>query len=104
MIPPPSYAATVWLSGQTLNVAMESPVPDARGNMVCFPADEYGIKCLLQVLREREKVRSARTIGHKSEPTQYDLDAIYRAMKQNSAKPQPKLPANIMGLLRKNND
>lgn len=103
-IPPPSYAATVWLVGPNLNVHFESP-NSATGHTVTIPATPLGMTGLLRILRERE-MSGPSTIGHKSDPTQADLSAMLRAMATAPARePRPvsKLSPAVLAKLRKVN-
>lgn len=80
--PPPAYAATVWLNGETLNVAFEGTGPNGQGHSIALPDDERGVRQLLAILRERRRALTTRdlTIGKPSAPVQYDIDEIIRRL------------------------
>jgi len=92
--PPPSNAVTLWLTGDTIHVAIPPSAGTDRGHTVHLAANEFGIKNLLVILRHREVARSAPKLGFAGAPTQYDLETIARAM----AKPRRNLQPPTSGL------
>lgn len=92
--PPPSNAVTLWLTGDTIHVAIPPSAGTDRGHTVHLAANEFGIKNLLVILRHREVARSAPKLGFAGAPTQYDLETIARAM----ARPKPPSKASTLTL------
>ena len=97
--PPPSNAVTLWLTGDTIHVAIPPSAGTDRGHTVHLAANEFGIKNLLVILRHREVARSAPKLGFAGAPTQYDLETIARAMvKRPKAQPTPALTLDDLEL------
>lgn len=95
----PSSAPTIWAEGDTLYVQFQSPTTSASSR-IHLPVNEWGLKYLVQLLRERERT-GPQTIGHKSDPTQFDADAIIEALKRSRPAPAaPKIDLRALGLLK----
>ena len=89
--PPPSYAATIWLTPQGLRLALPAAYGEA-GHSIELPLHDGAWETLLSILRERARygndARAQRTIGLRASPVQYDIDAIMRAMAQGGQGPK----------------
>jgi hypothetical protein len=75
--PLPSYAASIWLDGETLWLSFPG---ERHGHSIHLSADEYGLRCALSILRERELAKSAPTINQPGAPTQALAQEMLRAM------------------------
>lgn len=84
--PPPSYACTVWLTGETLHAWFDGTGPSGQGHAVHFEASVAGLKALLVTLKERER-EGRRTIGHETDPTQADFEELIRKFSGKVTKP-----------------
>lgn len=101
LYPLPKFAAYIWLVGDRLMLGLPPSEAAERGHTVVIPlsrmettrpigewehehgtvdlsryAATVGFTTLLDVLRERERAGRVAPIGARSEPTQYQLDAI----------------------------
>jgi len=102
--PIPRYAASIWLAGENLMLGLPPSDGFERGHTVVIPlakcatsrpigewehdhntvdlsryAATVGFTTLLSVLAERERAgRISPCLGERSEPTQYNIDAILR--------------------------
>jgi hypothetical protein len=79
--PLPSYAASIWLDGETLWLAF--PSASGRGHKVYLSADQYGLTCALRILREREIHGGAAKLNEPSAPSQALLDMYANALLRN---------------------
>lgn len=81
--PLPPHAAYIWAVGDQLFIGFP-PTVGEKGHTVTVKADVNGLTWALTLLRERERQgRDALRIGRRTtEPTQYQLDAIIKAMKK----------------------
>jgi hypothetical protein len=87
MIPPPSHVAQVWLlTDETL--AVHFPCEGPHGHTIHLSGDVYGLTCLLQVLRERQK-EGPYTVGRESTPTQWQIDRAIRKIKLTTGEEAP---------------
>jgi hypothetical protein len=87
MIPPPSHVAQVWLlTDETL--AVHFPCEGPHGHTIHLSGDVYGLTCLLQVLRERQK-EGPYTVGRESTPTQWQIDRDIRRIKLTTGEAAP---------------
>ena len=92
--PIPSYAASIWLVGDTIWLGFPPLGDGVQSHSAPFPANERGLALLLSTLRERG--RGSLNIGLKGSPTRYQIerqlvqDAKYngllKAMKEAKAK------------------
>jgi hypothetical protein len=93
--PLPSYAAYIWHSGDSIRVLLPPTTSDDRSHTISLPIDRCGVVCndwgqplpnqrgwqaLLQTLRARSSQRESARVGTEAAPTQYDLDAVMRAI------------------------
>lgn len=80
--PLPVHAAYVWLEGDRIMLGFP-PSPDRQqGHSTSIPATGDGFRVMVNILREREKAGTAALrLGEKSEPTQFKIDEILKAMK-----------------------
>jgi hypothetical protein len=87
MIPPPSHVAQVWLlTDETL--AVHFPCEGPHGHTIHLSGDVYGLTCLLQVLRERQK-EGPYTVGRESTPTQWQIDRAIQKIKLTTGEAAP---------------
>lgn len=84
--PLPAHAAYIWAVGDQLFIGFP-PTVGEKGHTVTVKADANGLTWALTLLKERERQgRDSLRIGKRStEPTQYQLDAIIKAMKAGAA-------------------
>jgi hypothetical protein len=102
--PIPKFAAYIWLTGDSLAIGLPPGDEAERGHTVLIPlaklsalrpigdwehdhgtvdlsryAATVGFTTLIDLLRERERVgRVSPRLGERSEPTQYNIDALLR--------------------------
>lgn len=94
--PLPSYALSIWLSGDRLMLGVpgDDRVPNDRPHTLAIPLDRCGVEmndwgtsplatqrgwhALLETLRERAREGYIPKLGSKACPTQYNLDEIQR--------------------------
>lgn len=89
--PTPHYAASIWISGDKLMLAMPSTVPGSdKGHTAVLPATADGLSVVMSILKERSREGYRPTIGTKAAPPQYDIDAILRSMKKTTVPPSAK--------------
>ena len=69
--PIPSYAVYMWMVGDKLHVCFP-PSIGTRSHTAIFPGTAKGLELAIQMLRERK--RGQLTIGHKGEPTNYQVE------------------------------
>lgn len=91
--PPPSGAVTMWLAGDTIWVALPPSPGSDRGHTVHLSANEFGIKNLLVILRQRETLRASPKLGFAGAPTQYDLETVARALAKRPKAVTSSLPS-----------
>ncbi len=109
--PIPKFAANIWLAGDMLCIGLPPDSSHERGHTVRIPlsklsllrpageweqehnsvdlaryAGTVGFSVLLELLRERERQGRIQPIGNKSEPTQYDIDAILHRVTKYASK------------------
>lgn len=77
--PLPSYAVSMWVSGDDLWIAFPGQGPEARGHSVRLPASPAGLATAIKIMRERSHATDLR-LAQKGTPTQYDLEAISNYM------------------------
>lgn len=70
--PLPSYAVSVWVSGDDLMVAFPGTVTE-QGHTIKLPASANGLKAAVTIMRDRAAAESLR-IGNKGTPTQWDVE------------------------------
>lgn len=70
--PIPSYAAQIWVVGDTFWLAFPPTVADSRSHSVQFPVTEKGLQLAISILHEREK--SCLSISTKGAPTRYQVE------------------------------
>ena len=76
--PLPSYAASIWLEGDTVWLGLPG---ETRGHSVPVPATVEGLAQVLRILASREKAQRA-TIGTDAAPTRHMIEqAIARREK-----------------------
>jgi hypothetical protein len=88
--PLPKYAAYIWTVGDELFIGFP-PTVGEKGHTVRTKADAYGIGWAIHLLKARESSDHQHKlhIGHRpTEPCQYQLDAIIKAMKQHKSEPK----------------
>lgn len=108
LYPLPSYAASIYISGDQLHIGLEPLEEDGRGRQIIIPLDQCGIeptqpehKCeecghhqranrsvkstqrgwlaLLTLLRERAHLGHVSSISTPANPTQWNIDQILRS-------------------------
>jgi hypothetical protein len=99
--PVPAFAAYVWLAGDRLMVGLPPGAGHERGHTVALPlakceversimgavpARVAGWATLLDLLKQRERAGRIAPIGERSEPTQYQLDAVLANITRFAAK------------------
>ena len=81
--PLPSYAAYVWLKGDQLCLSLPSPEQGARAHQVQVPLNEAGLKCLVEILKGREREQT--WLSLKGAPTKRQIeDELKRDAKYNA--------------------
>lgn len=70
--PVPSYAANIWVTGNTLWLSFPPTVAEGHSHSVPFPCTEKGLSLAISVLHEREK--GCLKISNKSAPTRYQVE------------------------------
>lgn len=93
--PLPSYAVYAWFSGDSIRILLPPTNEDDRSHTVSIPIErceierndfgqtlptQRGWEALFKLLQNRASNREDTRIGTKSSPTQYDLDAVMRAI------------------------
>lgn len=91
--PLPSYAATIWLAGENICIALPSGasqkshtirIPVAKCSIETSEwgeplARQRGWMVLLDILKQRQQLREA-PIGTRAAPVQYDIEEMLRAI------------------------
>ena len=70
--PIPSYAAHIWLAGDTLWLGFPPLTEGGSSHSVPYPANERGITLIIETLRERRK--GERSLGSHGSPTKYQTE------------------------------
>lgn len=93
--PLPSYAAYIWMAGDSIRVLVPPTMNDDRSHTVSLPLDRCGVVCngwgqtlpnqrgweaLFKLLQSRSSQREDPKLGTPAAPTQYDLDMVMRAL------------------------
>ncbi len=87
--PLPSYAASIWLANDRIQVAF----PDERGgHTISLPEGPKGLEVLMTALRQRAMQTSARTLGLSGTPSQQEADHL----RMHSQSPDDRCPFCIM--------
>jgi hypothetical protein len=97
--PLPAHAAYIWAIGDEIYVGFP-PIQGDTGHTVHCKADAMGLEWVISLLKARMQSshHHARHIGHRpTEPTQYQLDAILRVMKQGKSV-EPKIDGSEIEL------
>lgn len=95
--PLPSYAASIWTAGDTIYLSLPPTFGTESGHTVHFPLSPSGWIAVNSILKAREAAeRSARTIGNKAAPVQYDIDKVLMSLAKTQARveklsPDPRL-------------
>lgn len=102
--PVPSYAASIWVTGDTLWLGFASPI-NGHAHSVPFPATDKGLKLAMTTLHEREKGRLL--ISQRGAPTRYEVeralhsDKRYNEMlKAMQEAKKPKLDPEVEALMK----
>ena len=98
--PAPSYAAMVWYTPEGIRIALPAALGET-GHSILLPLKEASWGVMLGILRERARFadeRSARTIGTRAAPVQYDIEAILRAMGSSAPTPHRIEPRRTLTL------
>lgn len=85
MIVPTSQSLTIWLAGDTIFAAVPPAPGHDRGHTIHVSADEFGLKNLLYVLRQRAMAREEK-IGSPGAPTQYVLEQWAKPLQAKAPK------------------
>ena len=102
----PASALTVWKSGDKLHLQFASPTRAGLTHSIELNFTQHGLTALGQILSDRERSGPS-TIGHKSDPTQADANALLASLtkfhktKAPREPAAPKLALNILNLLQK---
>lgn len=88
MIVPTSQSLTIWLAGDTIFAAVPPAPGHDRGHTIHVSADEFGLKNLLYVLRQRAMAREEK-IGSPGAPTQYVLEQWAKPLQAQGKAPKP---------------
>lgn len=105
--PLPTFAAYIWLAGDTLMLGLPPSEGNSRGHQVAIPAANLctsreltdrersdgvlsldrsvktrGFIALLDVLRERAREGRVPKLGTRGEPTQYNLEEVLHKVKK----------------------
>lgn len=89
--PTPGYAAQVWLGPDNKLTVAFPPLPGhEKGHTTLIPCTEDGASLLRQILAQRAKGYDdhSATIGTKASPTQYNIEAMIKAMKVTRIEPK----------------
>ena len=83
--PLPSYAVSVWVSGDNLMVAFP-PTTGERGHTIKLPVSPAGLSTALAILKDRVVATDLR-IAQRGTPSQWDIDTdqLYKAMVKSRA-------------------
>lgn len=94
-VPLPSHAGYIWLTDETLWLALPSQIEGATGHSLHFPATERGLSALLQVLRQREQEKLAKPkLNERGAPSQALVQAMLRATREHEL-PEVKYPYGL---------
>jgi hypothetical protein len=92
LYPAPSYAATIWTTGDTIHLALPAQYGEDKGHSVVFPNSSAGWMAISMILRDRERAeRTNRRVGTAGAPVQYDLDKVLKQL--TAGKPVTKVPS-----------
>ncbi len=100
--PLPSYAASIYIAGDTLWLGLPSWNGEDRGHSVPIPATQAGLAELLRILQAREREQKSIEkkqgggIGTDASPTRGQIEAAlarreaFRKAREAQAEPKPK--------------
>lgn len=108
LYPLPSYGLSIWLTGDTLNIAIPPAADGTRQHTICLPLAKCSIETteggsilgrqrgwlvLLELLKskEREKRNPNAKIGNASAPVKYDIEQMLVGMKKFDTKGNQKV-------------
>lgn len=70
--PLPSYAVSMWVTGDSLMVAFPGTVSE-KGHTIKLPASAGGLDAAIRIMKDRAAAADLR-LGNAGTPTQYDIE------------------------------